>query len=120
MALTIGDVLTEVRYMISDSVATYRNSDSKLRKYGDYGQQAILTEHPTAAYKDDDTDIATDGPDELTAFSDNADSLAIRDSWGMRLAHYIAYRVFSEDAEDIANQSLADKHWEATGLRRRP
>jgi len=116
MADTIGTVLTEVRYMISDAVATYRNSDAKLMKYGDYGQRAIVAEHPEAAYKDDDTALSVLGPDELTAFAATSDELQIRDSWAMALAHYIAYRVFGEDAEDIANQNLAEQHWGATGL----
>jgi len=119
MADTIGNVITQARYMISDSVATYRNSDVKLMKYGDYGQRAIVAEHPEAAYKDDDSEIAVLGPDELTAFSATSDSLQIRDSWALRLAHYIAYRVFGEDAEDIANQNLAKLHWESTGLARK-
>lgn len=119
MALTIAEVLVQVRYMISDSVITYRNSDVKLFLYADAGCRAILTEKPSAAYSDGDTSIATDGPDELTAFSAGSDELPIRDTWAARLAHFIACRVFEEDAEDIANQNLADKHWALTTLKHR-
>lgn len=124
MALTIGNVLTRARYMISDSVpdgsGNYRNDNTKLFLYADDGCMALLSEHPEAAYSDDDTSISTDGPDELTAFSATEDALPIADSWAVRLAHYIAARVFGEDAEDIANQELKRMHWEATGLRRQP
>ena len=118
MAITTGTVLTQARQMISDTVVTYRNSDTKLFLYGDAGQRAFLTDRPSAAYKDDDTELAVLGPDELTVLSTDA-PLQIRDSYEERLAHFIACKVFEEDAEDIANQALADKHWNLTGLKRR-
>jgi len=120
MALTIGNVIMRVRYMISDSVTTYRNDDTKLMLYGDDGQKAILSEHPEAAYKDSDSSVSVVGPDDLTVFTATGNSLQIRDSWAERLAHYIAFRVFGEDAEDIANQNLAKEHWDLTGLETMP
>ena len=110
MAQTIGNVLTISRYYISDSVATYRNSDVKLFLYADDGQKRILTKHPEAAYSDDDSSISTTGPDELTALTATGDSLEIRDSFAPALAHFIAARVFEEDSEDIANRELAGYH----------
>lgn len=124
MALTIGNVITRARYMISDSVAdgsgNYRNDDTKLMLYGDDGQKAFVTEHPECAYKDSDTSIDTTGADDITLFTVTTDGLHIRDSWVERLAHYIAARVFGEDAEDIANRELARGHWAATGLKDNP
>ena len=123
MALTIGNVITRARYMISDSVqdgsGNYRNDDTKLMLLGDDGQKAFVTEHPECAYKDSDTSIDTTGPDDITLFSLTTDELHIRDSWAEKLAHYISARVFEEDAEDIANQAKADAHWAATGLRQK-
>ena len=106
MAFTAANAITEVRYQISDEVATYRWSDPKLLAYLNEAWKAILIKHPEAACISDDV-VITSGFLDLTSTSA---TVPLRDEWRIALVHWMSWHALMEDADDENNMRLAKEH----------
>jgi hypothetical protein len=103
--MTPTDLLTEIRQLISDE-GSVRWTDAVLRSYMYACELDIVKLHPESQYHTRVAAIST--PILLT---DNASSFTIGVKYRNAMVHFVVYRVFSEDSEDINNQKLAAEHF---------
>jgi hypothetical protein len=102
--MTALEVFTDVRGIISDETAV-RWANSVLFRYALDGETEIVRRHPESQYQ---TAVTNSTP---VILSDTASSFTIGQNFRTALVHYIAFRVFSEDADDAANKALAQDNF---------
>lgn len=103
--MTPTDILTEIRQLITDDNSA-RWTDTVLRSYMYAAELDIVKLHPESQYHTRVAAIST--PILLT---DNSSSFTIGVRYRNAMIHFVVYRVFSEDADDINNQKLAAEHF---------
>lgn len=103
--MTPTDILTDIRYAISDETGV-RWLDAALRTYMYDAELKIVQRHPESQYHTKVAAISTP-----TSLSSNDSSFTIGVRWRNAMIHYVAFRVFSEDADDAANHKLAMEHF---------
>lgn len=108
--MTGSDVINRAYDMVGDVGASKRNAVADMVSYLNDGIRDLLARRPYLALNDDGTlDAAYT---DLTTVNYAASSLPFDDEvLRSALAHYIAYRVFSLDAEDEANGGQAANHF---------
>jgi len=102
--MTPADLISDIRSVISDE-SSVRWTDTVLRTYMLDAELRIVRDHPEAQYY---TRLANSVPILLAS---NTDSFTVSPSWRNAIMHYVAFRVFSEDSEDVANAALAKTHY---------
>jgi len=98
--MTPADSIDDIRGAISDETSV-RWTDAVLRRYMLDAELRIVRDHPESQYH---TRLSNSVP---VLLANNTDSFTVGSSWRDAIVHYVAFRVFSEDNEDVQNAGNA-------------
>lgn len=109
-AVTAQYVVTMVRILIHDSVATYRYPDTDLLLWVTEGQREIISMRPDAYVNSSGAQVSTipiPDPGEVSAVGT---SLHVSQAFIGALVDYVCYRAMLNDSESAGNAALASNY----------
>jgi len=107
--MLVSEVLSRIRDQVSDSVETYRWSNTLIIRYINDLRADIVRRHPEATCTSA-TAVSTDTVDDLTELTATGNTVGLTRQWLTPLVDGVCARLLGEDAEDVANRTLGQDH----------
>ena len=101
-----SELVTGIRRDISDEKSPYRHADAEILSFVGDALIALWSMHPEAFYVDDIILDAPDSPASTTTV------VTLDPIYKPAVIHHAVSKLYLQDAEDLNNQALSDKHWE--------